>query len=114
MTRRVDRRMKNDPDEDLVRCIGAGDEIAMQTLINRKLPRLLALSSRMLGDRIEAEDVAQETLLRVWRGAPRWRFNFARYDTWMHRVAVNLCYDRLRRRKEWLGDDVGLQAPPPR
>src|SRR5271154_3904170 len=54
----------------------------------------------MLSDPVEAEDVAQEVMLRVWREAPRWRPGKARFDTWMHRVALNLCYDRLRRRRE--------------
>jgi RNA polymerase sigma-70 factor (ECF subfamily) len=54
----------------------------------------------MLTDPAEAEDVAQEVMLRVWREAPRWRPGQARFDTWLHRVALNLCYDRLRRRRE--------------
>src|ERR1700679_3852598 len=54
----------------------------------------------MLGDPAEAEDVAQEAFIRVWRNAARWRPGAARFDTWMHRVTLNLCYDRLRRRRE--------------
>lgn len=73
----------------------------------RKLPRMLGLANRMLGDAAEAEDVAQEVFLRVWREAPRWRPGAARFDTWMHRVALNLCYDRLRRRR------VTPMAEPP-
>ncbi|MFI4935100.1 MAG: RNA polymerase sigma factor, partial [Caulobacterales bacterium] len=55
---------------------------------------------RMLGDAAEAEDVAQETFFKVWRYAARWRPGGAKFDTWLHRVALNLCYDRLRRRRE--------------
>lgn len=73
----------------------------------RKLPRMLNLANRMLGDAAEAEDVAQEVFLRVWREAPRWKPGAARFDTWMHRVALNLCYDRLRRRR------VTPMADPP-
>ena len=69
-------------------------------LVARKLPRLLALATRMLGDRTEAEDVAQETFLRIWKQAPGWREGEARFDTWLHRVVLNLCYDRLRGRRE--------------
>jgi RNA polymerase sigma-70 factor (ECF subfamily) len=61
---------------------------------------MLALARRMLGDATEAEDVAQDVFLRVWKQAPSWRPGAARFDTWMHRVALNLCYDRLRRRRE--------------
>lgn len=89
-----------DPDEDLVRRVGQGDPAAAQAMVARKLPRMLALAQRMLGDAVEAEDVAQETLLRAWRQAPRWVGGKAKFDTWLHRVALNLCYDRLRRRRE--------------
>jgi len=102
--------MAPDPDEDLVRRIGAGDEAAMRSLIARKLPRLLALARRMLGDATEAEDVAQETFLRIWRHAAGWRPERARFDTWVHRVALNLCYDRLRHRREWTSADLPEQA----
>jgi len=90
----------DDPDFDLVVRAGRGDPAAAQALVARKLPRVLALASRMLGDPAEAEDVAQEAMLRAWRHAPGWRPGKARFDTWLHRVALNLCYDRLRRRRE--------------
>lgn len=89
-----------DPDGDLVRRIGQGDEQAAAVLVGRKLPRLTALGARMLGDAGEAEDVAQEVFLRIWRHAASWQPGAARFDTWMYRVALNLCYDRLRRRRE--------------
>ncbi len=87
--------------------VGRGDQAAVQALMSRKLPRMLALARRMLNDAIEAEDVAQEVFLRVWRQAPTWQPGAARFDTWMHRVALNLCYDRLRKRRE------DLVAEPP-
>ncbi len=94
------QRSAADPDEDLVRRIGQGDAAAVQAMVARKLPRMLSLARRMLGDSFEAEDVTQEVFLRAWRQAPSWRPGTARFDTWMHRVALNLCYDRLRRRRE--------------
>jgi RNA polymerase sigma-70 factor (ECF subfamily) len=89
-----------DPDAELVARVGARDVSAVRVLVARKLPRLLALATRMLGDRSEAEDVAQETFLRIWHHAPRWRSGEARFDTWLHRVVLNLCYDRLRGRRD--------------
>lgn len=86
-----------DPDEDLVRQIGAGDKRAAAELMRRHLPRMVALGSRMLGDRAEGEDVAQEVFLRVWKHAERWEPGRAKFETWMHRVAMNLCLDRLRK-----------------
>jgi RNA polymerase sigma-70 factor (ECF subfamily) len=91
---------RDDPDELLLRRVAVGDQAAIQALVARKLPRICALATRMLGDATEAEDVAQEAFLRVWRQAPKWRFGEAKFDTWLHRVSLNLCYDRLRRRRE--------------
>jgi RNA polymerase sigma-70 factor, ECF subfamily len=96
-----------DPDEALLARVAEGDAAAVRALIDAKLPRLLALATRMLGDRQDAEDVAQESFVRLWRQAPRWRSGEARLDTWLHRVALNLCTDRLRRRRE-----VPTSAPP--
>lgn len=73
----------------------------------RKLTRINGLALRMLGDASEAEDVTQEVFLRAWRQAPKWTPGAARFDTWLHRVALNLCYDRLRRRRE-----IPTETPP--
>jgi len=101
-----------DSDEVLLQRIAIGDTAAVSTLVSRKLPRLLSLARRMLGDPVEAEDVAQETLMRTWKQAPHWVPGKARIDTWMHRVALNLCYDRLRRRRDSVStDDVELLDP---
>jgi RNA polymerase sigma factor (sigma-70 family) len=89
-----------DSDDELVRRAGAGDAAAVQALVARKLRRVLSLAERMLGDAAEAEDVAQETFFKVWRYAQRWQPGAAKFDTWLHRVTLNLCYDRLRRRRE--------------
>jgi len=96
-----------DPDEEIVRRIGTGDARAAEALVRKHLPRMVAVSRRMLGDAAEAEDVAQEVFLRVWREAPRWRPGGAKFETWMHRVALNLCFDRLRRRRETPDPDAG-------
>ena len=99
-----------DPDADLVRNAGAGDARAAEALVRRHLPRMVGLARRMLNDAAEAEDVAQEVFLRVWREAPNWRPGAAKFETWMHRVALNLCYDRLRRRREKPDPDAGVNV----
>ena len=86
-------------DAELLTRFAAGDAQAAQQLSARHLGRVLSLAARMLGDSAEAEDVAQETLLRAWRIAPKWDPEGAKFSTWLHRVALNLCYDRLRKRK---------------
>ena len=98
-----------DPDEELLARVADGDPASVRALVARKLPRLLSLAGRMLGDASAAEDVAQEAFLRVWKQAPRWRPGAARFDTWLYRVALNLCYDRLRRRRE-----LSYAEPPDR
>jgi RNA polymerase sigma-70 factor (ECF subfamily) len=76
-----------------------GDARAAQVLTDRLAPRILRFAARMLGDLSEAEDVTQETLLRLWRIAPDWQDGGAAPATWAFRVAANLATDRLRRRR---------------
>ncbi|MGB8622012.1 MAG: RNA polymerase sigma factor [Paracoccaceae bacterium] len=84
-------------DEALLVLYGNGDVAAARALTLRLTPRMLGYATRMLGDAAEAEDVAQEAMLRLWRVAPEWRQGEARVSTWLYRVVSNLCIDRLRR-----------------
>jgi RNA polymerase sigma factor (sigma-70 family) len=87
-------------DEALMVLYANGDRAAAYVLTHRITPRVLAYACRLLaGDRAEAEDVAQETMLRLWRVAPDWRQGEAKVTTWAYRVATNLCTDRLRARR---------------
>ncbi|MGF6374795.1 RNA polymerase sigma factor (sigma-70 family) [Paraburkholderia sp. RAU6.4a] len=101
-----------DPDAELIARVGRAEPGAVRSLVARKLPRLLALATRMLGDRMEAEDIAQEVFVRIWKQAARWREGEAKFDTWMHRVALNLCYDRLRGQREDPSDELPDSADP--
>ncbi|HEX5008264.1 MAG TPA: RNA polymerase sigma factor [Hyphomonadaceae bacterium] len=102
-----------DPDEELVRRVGAGDKRAASELVRRHLPRMVGLARRMLGDPAEAEDVAQEVFLRVWKHAAAWKPGQAKFETWMHRVGMNLCLDRLRRSGRH-GGEVSPETPDAR
>lgn len=76
--------------------VALGDEAAYRLLSRRHVPAMLGLARRILGNATDAEDVAQEAMLRVWTHAPRWQ-PLAQFRTWLTRVVVNLCLDRKRR-----------------
>jgi len=87
-----------DPDTDLVARVGKGDRAAAQALMARHLPAMLSLARRMLSGETEAEDCVQEAFLRVWTHAARWTPGKAKFETWLYRVTLNQCYDRLRKK----------------
>lgn len=84
-----------------------GDPAAARQLTLRLTPAVFGHANRLLGDRAEAEDVAQEALLRLWKIAPEWRQGEAKITTWLYRVVANLCTDRLRKRR-----GVALESVP--
>jgi len=86
--------------------IAAGDASAFAGLVDTRLARVLAVARRMLGSDGEAEDVAQEALLRLWRHAQKWEGGRAQISTWLYRVTVNLCIDRNRAHREDATDEV--------
>ena len=86
-------------DEALLISFGNGDRAAARALTMRLTPKVLGYSARLLKDRAEAEDVAQEAMLRLWRIAPEWRQGEAKVTTWLYRVVTNLCTDRLRKKR---------------
>lgn len=88
------------PDDVLLRAYARGEGRAAEILTARLLPRVYAHALRLLGDVTEAEDVAQEAMMRLWRTAPAWRAGEAKVTTWLYRVTANLCIDRLRRRRQ--------------
>ena len=99
-------------DEALLVLYANKDPDAARLLAQRLLPRILGYAGRLLADRSEAEDVAQEAMLRLWRVAPDWRQQEAKVSTWLYRVATNLCTDRLRARKRRQTDALDLVAEP--
>ncbi|MGH1415441.1 MAG: RNA polymerase sigma factor [Pelagimonas sp.] len=86
-------------DEELLLAFAGGDAAAARALTGRLGPRVFAHAMRMLGDRAEAEDVAQDALLKLWRIAPGWRVGEAKVTTWLYRVTANMCIDRIRKRR---------------
>jgi len=81
-----------------MRRVAKGDQRAFGVLVNRHLGRTVRMAARILGNAAEAEDVAQDAFTRVWKQAPKWRDDGAALTTWLHRVVVNLCIDRQRKK----------------
>lgn len=83
-------------DAALLARVAAGDAEAFRAITNRHLSAVLALARRMLRDDAEAEDIAQETLLRLWRSSGGIELGPYGLRPWLRRVASNLCIDRVR------------------
>ena len=79
--------------------LAQGDAVVFRTLIDAHAVGLRRIAYRMIGDASEAEDIAQEALLRLWEHAARWRPTGSAIGAWLTRVAINLCFDRLRRKR---------------
>lgn len=100
---------EDDPDAAVLAAAGRGEPRACAQLVDRHLGRVHRLATRLLDDPAEAEDVAQELFLRLWQAAAGWRRGEARVSTWIHTVTVNLCRDRLRRRRPQLAIDESVE-----
>lgn len=83
-------------DATLVAAAASGDVAAFRALVDRHLSGVLAVARRMLRDDAEAEDVAQETMLRLWRSATGLDVGVPGLRPWLRRVVSNLCVDRMR------------------
>ncbi|HVB27857.1 MAG TPA: sigma-70 family RNA polymerase sigma factor, partial [Mycobacteriales bacterium] len=84
-------------DADLLARHVAGDATAFGVLVLRHQQRLWAVALRTLGDREEAADAVQDAFLSALRAAGSFRGDAA-VTTWLHRIVVNACLDRIRRR----------------
>lgn len=86
-------------DNALIARIAAGDQKAFAVLSGKFSARILALAKRTTGSAADADEILQETLLKIWMAAPTWTADGpAQFQTWLHRVVVNACLDRKRRR----------------
>jgi RNA polymerase sigma-70 factor (ECF subfamily) len=87
-----------------------GDRKAFAEIVKRYQNKIMKLGFRMLNQRQEAEDVAQETFFKVYSNLHRYDVT-QKFSTWIYRVATNICIDRLRRRKEQISLDVASSEP---
>lgn len=96
----LSQQQSREADQALMARVSQGDAQAFQQLVDAGIDRVLAVARRMLGDEAEAEDVAQDVFLRLWNQADRWEGGRAQVSTWLYRVTVNSCIDRMRARRE--------------
>jgi RNA polymerase sigma-70 factor, ECF subfamily len=100
---------------DLVLRSGGGDAGAFRTLTERHLASVTSIARRVLRDDAEAEDVAQETFLRLWRSGAALDIGAAGVKPWLRRVVSNLCIDRVRgRQKLTVVEDLPERAEAPK
>ena len=103
--------MDEQTDEALMARIAGGDRAAFNLLAQRHAGAVVRLAAHILRNRADAEDVAQDAMLRVWTNAPRWK-PVAKFRTWLTRIVVNLCLDR-KRRTPWMPlDSAGELVDP--
>lgn len=86
------------PDSDLVKRSQAGDSRAFDMLVTRYRGRIYAMTYHMIQNETEAWDIAQEAFIKAWRALPRFKMDSAFY-TWLYRIAHNVTYDWLRKKK---------------
>lgn len=97
-------------DDELMERFQKGDEDAFTLLVRRHEKPLINFIAQFIGDRDSAEDLAQETFIRIFQAAPRYKPGRAQFNTWMYHIASNLCKNELRNRarreRHWVDNTV--------
>lgn len=100
-------------DEQLMARIAQGDRRAFDWLVRQHLPRAYAIARRVLSNRADAEEAAQDAFTKLWVHASDWQPGKAAFSTWMYRIVVNAALDIARRKQLPVTTDeavLGLQA----
>lgn len=84
-------------DHRLMACIAKGDEAAFRQLVEKHQAAVVGTAAKMLGDSVDAEDIAQQVFLRVWKHAKRYRPK-AKFTTYLFTITRNLVFNESRRR----------------
>jgi len=98
-------------DVELVRRATSGDKRALDVLVERHSPRVNRLAAQILGDLEEARDAAQESLVKLCTRLRQFRGE-AQFATWLHRLVVNTCRDRLARQRVRRTEPLPLDDRP--
>ena len=100
-------------DGPLLARLAAGEATAFRAVVERHLPMVVGVARRMLRDDAEAEDVAQEAMLRLWRNAAGLELGPGGLRPWLRRVTTNLCIDRVRAGRHLAVVDEVPEQPEP-
>ena len=95
-------------DDALMKLVRSGDRAAFDRRVQRHLDSVHRYLVRLTPSPADADELAQETFLRMWQRAASYRPGQVRLTTWLHRIAHNLAVDRFRRQR---GESVSLDAP---
>ena len=98
-------------DSELLRRVAEGDHAAFTKLMSEHEDRVFSVTYRVLGDRDKALDATQETFLTVFRKASQFKGD-SQFGTWVYRIAVNTCYDMLRKQKRRKTDSLPEHHDP--
>jgi len=98
LTLPLDRKAKREEDRELVRLSQSGTESAFEELVRRHQQRVFALVGGILRRQEDVEDVAQQVFLKAFLGIKRFDQRAA-FSTWLYKIAVNECWDYLRKKK---------------
>ncbi len=101
------------PEIEWMRRIREGDMEAFRLLVEAHQSRIVGTISKMLGSDVEAEDLAQQVFIRVWRSAPRYQPT-AKFTTWLFRITRNLVFNEMRRRRHFVDHTEDLAEPAER
>jgi len=108
-----DSDLKSKTDEELIRMVARGNEMAFEILMDRYERPLVTFCYGFMRDVQRAEDITQEAFLRVFRNAYRYK-PMARFSTWVYRIATNLCINELKKQRlrQASSIDQSLSADP--
>ena len=91
---------------ELVQLFVNGDKKSANILIERLMPKIFSQAYSILGNENDAEDITQETFIRLWKIAPVWKQDKAEITTWLYRVVKNQCIDKIRKDKKYSDEDI--------
>jgi RNA polymerase sigma-70 factor (ECF subfamily) len=97
-------------DEQMMARIQQGDYQAFERLVEQHLNPLYRFAWRMLGNSKDADDIVQETFIKVWRNAHQWHAGKAKLSTWLHSIVHHDCIDLYRQQNQFVTVDLAEAA----